>query len=130
MLLIYTLVLSLVVAVLYKLLVNQDEMKRIKEETNELKEKADEAKRNGDIAKMNHYTTEMLKVSSMQFKHNMKPIFTSMFLFMIALSWFGVAFAELVIKTPFAGFQLSWFMWYIIIAIPATSVFRKLMGAM
>ena len=130
MILIYTLILSLVVSVIYKFLTNQDEMKKVKEEMKYFKDKADEAKKSGDMAKMNQYTNDMLKVSSQQFKHTMKPMFASMFVFIIVLGWFGVAFGEVLINTPFAGFQLSWFYWYIIIAIPATMIFRKIMGVM
>jgi len=130
MILVYTLALSLVVAILYKLLTNQDEMKKVKEEMKYFKERADQARKDGDTTKMNQYTNDMLKISSKQFKHTMKPMFASMFVFIIVLGWFGVAFGEVLINTPFAGFQLSWFYWYIIIAIPATMVFRKLMGVM
>jgi len=130
LLLIYTVLLSLVISVLYKLLTDQNAMKNIKEEMNQLKKKADEAKKDGDMAKMNKYTGEMLKVSSQQFKHTMKPMFVSMFVFIIAVGWFGAIFANLVVETPFAGIELSWILWYIIITLPATTVFRKLMGAM
>ena len=130
MILIYTLVLSLIVAMLYKLLTNQDEMKKIKEEMNYFKERSDQARKDGDMAKMNQYTSDMLKMSSKQFKQTMKPMFASMFIFIIVLGWLGATFGEVLITTPFAGFQLSWFLWYIVIAIPATMVFRKLMGVM
>jgi len=130
MLLAYTLALSLVVSLLYRLLTNKEEMKKIKEEMKFFKEKVDEAKKKGDTAGMNQHTNDMLKVSSRQFKQTMKPMFASMFVFLIVLGWFGTMFADMVILTPFAGFQLNWFYWYIIITIPATMIFRKLMGVM
>ena len=214
MILIYTLALSLIVSLMYKFLINQEEMKKIKEEMNYFKEKADEAKRNGDTAKMSQHTSDMLKVSSRQFKQTMKPMFASMFVFILVLGVIGSIFsgisvdletnpdatfsygdaehrvyyekienaegtnmktgvdfnndgefsddeifnqyevfsyedmlwsprspkenvvhfdmlvAETPFPIPFIGRFISWFWWYIIIAIPATMTFRKLMGVM
>ena len=130
MIVVYTLALSLVISVIYKLLTNQDEMKKIKEETEHLKGKADRAKKDGDTASMNKYTSEMLKVSSKQFKITMKPMMASMLVFIVVIGWFGVMFGSVIVNTPFAGFQLDWFWWYIIITLPATMAFRKMMGVM
>jgi uncharacterized membrane protein (DUF106 family) len=130
MLLVYTVILSLVIAILYKILTNQTEADNIKEEMKYFKDKIDEAKKNGDTSKMNQHTTDMLKVSSKQFKITMKPMIASMFVFLIVLGWFGGVFANLVIPTPFAGYELNWFWWYLVITIPATMIFRKLMGVM
>ncbi len=124
--------LSFMLSLLYRFLTNPDEMKRIKKEMKFYKEKSSEAQKAGDKAKANEYMKDMMKASQQQFKQNMKPMMASMLVFFIVLGWMHSTFASVLVQLPvtipFAGNDLGWFWWYILITIPCTMLFRKLLG--
>jgi uncharacterized membrane protein (DUF106 family) len=78
---------SFLIAVLYKVLVNQDEVQKIKDKMNELKEKSEEARDKGNQDQMSEHTQEMMKYSSKQMKMTLKPMAVT-FLIVIPLFWF------------------------------------------
>jgi uncharacterized membrane protein (DUF106 family) len=128
----YSLGLSLLLALLYRFLTNPKELKRIKQELSYYREKVNSAQKVGNDAEVKRLSSEMMKASSAQFKASMKPMFASMIIFFFALGWFSTTFAELAVTLPFAipflGPTLNWFWWYLIITVPATMVFRKALG--
>jgi len=123
--------LSLLMTLASKFLVNQQEMKKAKKDMEFFREKASKAQKAGDLKRSNEYMSEMLKASQRQFRHNMKPMMFSFVLVILAASWFAVAYAEAKILSPvnipFLGNELTWFWWYIIIVLPFSTIFRKLL---
>ena len=129
--LIVSVLLSVVMSVLYRFLVNPEEIRKIKREMEFYKEKANKAQKAGDKAEMSKYTNDMLKLSSKQMGKTMKPMFASMIIFFIALSWLAGTYGEMMVNLPFSIFgftELNWFWWYLIITFPCTILFRKLLG--
>ena len=130
--LVYTLGLSFFIAVIYRLLTKPEEMRRIKENMKQVNEKVKKAQKSGSTEEVNKLTSEMLKGSQEQFRQSMKPMMASMIIFFVFLGWVGAQFAELVVRLPFyipfVGMECGWFMWYIIITLPATFLFRRLLG--
>jgi uncharacterized membrane protein (DUF106 family) len=131
-LLIYSTILSFFIAVVYRLLTKPEKMREIKKEMAFYREKANSAQKSGNKDEANKYSSEMLKMSQKQLKSTMKPMLASMVIFFIALGWFNTVFetlsVTLPVAIPFIGTSLNWFWWYIIITIPATLIFRKLLG--
>lgn len=121
--------LSAVMIVITKILTNQKEIKKIKHEMNFFKEKMDHAKKSGDTTKTEQYMGDMLKASNKQLKHSLKPLFVSMFIFIIALQLLGATYVELVVALPvwipFLGTEVNWFWWYFLTVIPASMFLRK-----
>jgi len=144
LLLIYSIALSLVTSVVYRVMTNPKEMKRVKEDAKFYNEKVKKAQKAGNKEEVDRYTGEMLKASQKQMKMTMKPMFVSMIIFFLVLGTFHTTFADLVIKLPFAlplptwetagipfitiAAELNWFWWYVIITLPCTIVFRKMLG--
>lgn len=93
----YTMILSFILALLYRFLTNPDEMKRIKENTKEIKEKLNRAQKSKDTAQVSALTSEMLKNSQQQFTKSMKPMFASMILFMVFLGWIGAQYGNVIV---------------------------------
>ena len=122
--------LSAVTVTITKFLTNQKEIKKIKNEMNFFKEKMDHAKKSGDTAKTEQYMNDMLKASNKQLKQTIKPLFVSMFIFIIALQFLGSAYADLVVILPvwlpFLGTEVNWFWWYFITVLPMSMLLRKL----
>ena len=144
LLLAYSVILSLVISVIYRVLTNPKEVRRIKEEAKFYNQKVKKAQKAGNKEEVNRYTGEMMKASQKQMKITMKPMLASMVLFLFILGGFHTTFAELLIPLPFslplptwemAGFpfvyltaELNWFWWYVIITLPCTLAFRKALG--
>ncbi len=123
--------LSLLMTLASKFLVNQQEMKKAKKDMEFFRNKASHAQKAGDLKKSNEYMSEMMKASSRQFRHNMKPMLFSFVIVILAASWFAVTYAGVKILSPvnipFLGNELNWFWWYIIIVLPFSTIFRKLL---
>lgn len=131
-LLIISLVLSLVMVIITKLLTNQDVIRGAKREMKFYQDKIKKAQKDGDKAAVSKLSSDMLKASSKQMKQSMKPMFASLIIFVIALGWLTGAYGELLIQLPIAlpilGSELNWFWWYLIIVLPTSFLFRKMLG--
>jgi uncharacterized membrane protein (DUF106 family) len=128
---VWSLGLSLLMTLASRFLANQQEVRKSKKDMEFYRSKATQAQKSGDIKKMNEYTSEMMKASSKQFRLNMKPMMFSFLIVILAASWFAVTYADAKILSPvnipFLGNELNWFWWYIIIVLPFSTIFRKLM---
>lgn len=139
--LIYSLTLSLVLAIIYRLLTKPDEIRRLKEELNDYRKKIKSAQKSGNTQEANKLLSDMMKINQKQLRSNMKPMLVSMILFFVVIGFFRDAFTELVIQLPFVlplfsySFpfilireSIGWFWWYVFITVPCTFLFRKLLG--
>lgn len=143
-LLLYSVVLSLAISVIYRVLTDPNEMRRIKDEAKFYNRKVKKAQKAGNKEEIDRYTAEMLKASQKQMRLTMKPMLVSMVIFLVVLGWFHTAFGTVDITLPFSiplptwdmtgipfvymASNLNWFWWYVIITLPCTMVFRKMLG--
>ena len=130
---VWSLLLSLLMAVVYRTLGKKPaDLRALKARSKELKQRADAAKKAGNQEEANKLLTEMLSLSHEQMKGNMKPMLVSLLVFGAALWWFAREFVALSIPLPFTipliGPAANWFWWYLLITVPATVFFRKLLG--
>jgi len=127
-----SLALSFILSLLYRFLTKPEEMRRIKKEMAYYREKSSEAQKAGNQEKASEYMKESMKLTQSQFKQNMKPMMASMLMFIIILGWmhgeFGSLMVQLPVTVPIAGSDLSWFWWYVLMTLPCTMLFRKLLG--
>ncbi len=130
--LIYTLGMSVVMAVIYRLLTNPEDMRKLKAEMKELNDRIKKAQKSNNTEEVSRLTSELLKGSSKQFHYSMKPMMVSTIIFFVFLYVVLAQFEELVVMLPFSlpflGSQISAFYWYIIIILPSSFLFRKLLG--
>jgi uncharacterized membrane protein (DUF106 family) len=123
--------LSITMTLASKFLANQQEMKKAKGDMEFFRTKASQAQKAGDLKKSNEYMSEMLKASQRQFRSSMRPMMFSFVIVILAASWFASAYADVMILSPvsipFIGSELNWFWWYIIIVLPFSTIFRKLL---
>ncbi len=130
--LIFSLVLSFVIAVIYRILTKPEEIRRIKQDLKFFRKKIKDAQKADNTAEVQKLTNEMLRMSQKQMSLMMKPMFASAIIFFVALGWLHSTFEEVLITLPFPlpflGAELTWFWWYVIITLPATLIFRKALG--
>ncbi|RLJ06510.1 MAG: hypothetical protein DRP18_00640 [Candidatus Aenigmatarchaeota archaeon] len=123
--------LALFSVLLSKFLANQEVLKKAKEEIELYRKKSTEAQKEGDMKKANKYMSEMMKASQKQMRENMKPMMFSFIMFILAFSWLGANYSDLLVSLPFTvpflGKEINWFWWYLIIIIPMSMFFRKIL---
>jgi uncharacterized membrane protein (DUF106 family) len=114
-----------------KLASNQGAIRNLKAEMKSLNEKVKRAQKAGDTKEMNRHSGDLMKLSGKQMQMSMKPMMISMMLFVAVFWFFGAYYTGLVVPSPvnipFIGNQLGWFHWYIIIVLPGSFLFRKLL---
>jgi uncharacterized membrane protein (DUF106 family) len=124
-------VIIFITSVIYKVLINKEEARNIKEEQKEKQERMKELQKTNP-EEANKVMNEMLKLSNKQFKLMMKPMIVSFILIIIILpilpSLFPGAVVNLPFTLPYFGSDFGWLMWYMIVSIPLNSIFRKLLG--
>lgn len=123
--------LSLAMTLASKFLANQSELKKVKKDMEFYREKSTKAQKAGDRKKATEYTSEMLKASQKQFRYTLKPMLFSFMIVIVAASWFGTVYGDVKILSPvnipFLGSELNWFWWYVLIVVPFSTMFRKLL---
>jgi len=130
---IWGIILSLASALISRFLANQQEIKKAKKDMEFYRKKSSEAQKSGDLKKANQYMGEMMKASQQQLRLNFRAMMFSLIVFVIALGWFGTAYADATIASPLPipyvvqEGSMSWFWWYLIIVLPFSTVFRKLL---
>lgn len=139
--LLWSLLLSLILSALYRILTKPGDIKRLKEEMKFYREKSKKAQKEGNTEEVNRLLSETMKVNTKMMKSNMKPMIASLAIFFIALGFLRDTYSTFLIQLPFTlplisySFpfillrdSIGWFWWYILITIPATFIFRKLLG--
>ncbi len=121
--------LSALMIIVTRLLTDQKELKKIKNDMKFFKEKMEKARKSGDTVKAEQFMNEMLKASNKQLKHTMKPLFVSMIVFFGAFQFLGTTYADIVVTLPFAlpflGTKINWFWWYLIVITPSSIFLRR-----
>lgn len=117
----------------YKFLVDQKKMREHKEKVKDIQKRIKEAQKS-DQKKANELMTEMLGLSNKQMMSNFKPMIPGMILVILFLPWVATTFtghgpvAVLPFTLPFFGNDFGWLMWYMLASLPATYMFRKMLG--
>lgn len=117
----------------YKFLVDQKKMREHKEKVKEMQKRIKEAQKT-DQKKANELMTEMLGLSNKQMMTNFKPMIPGMILVILFLPWVADTFtghgpvALLPFSLYYFGNDFGWLMWYMIASLPMTYMFRKMLG--
>lgn len=129
-----------VITLFYRFLVDQKQMKEMKEKQKEIQAKVKELQKTNpsEASKM---TKDMLGISNKIMMLNFKPMLPTMLLVIVVLPWLQHIFPGIVAKIPatipfltlgFPFFKMTngfgWLAWYFVVSIPFTTLFRKLLG--
>ncbi|MBI4016039.1 MAG: TMCO1/EMC3 family protein [Candidatus Aenigmarchaeota archaeon] len=126
------LILVFIYTIFSRFLANQEEVKKLKEEQAALQKKSQELRKTNP-EEANKLSTESLKLSNKMMKLNMKPMFATLLLAVVILPWLSYTFigksiVKLPFELPFIGNYLGWLKWYVLVSIPFSQLFRKLLG--
>lgn len=121
-----------IITLFYKYMINQNAMKEIK---GQVKKYQDEIKKvqKENPEKVKEMMSEMMKLTNKQMKMSFKPMLPTMIFVLLLLPWMASIFAGPIIKVPFywpfvGSNSFGWLIWYVIISVPMTQIFRKILG--
>ncbi len=126
---ILSVMLVFILTLISKKFVDQNVAKQLLEEIKALDRKIKETKDQKESEKL---LDEKMKLISKQMKMSYKSLFAGMIFIIIFLPWFGHVYTQPLIDLPFSlpliGSTVGWLVWYIVVSIPLSLLFRKLLG--
>jgi len=124
-------VIVFIITLFYKVLINQNTVRELKNEQKEKQQRIKELQKTNP-QEANKLLNDVLKLTNKQMRMNTRPMIPTFILVIITLPWLAQLFPEAVVKLPFTlpffGNDFGWLMWYIIISIPLNQLFRRLVG--
>jgi uncharacterized membrane protein (DUF106 family) len=132
-LLLWSIGLSFLISVMYRYAVNQNDMRNLKKNMSLTKERMNKAQKEKDLKKSQEYMNEMMGYSQKQMRMSMIPMMLSMVVvlaafYILLLPLYGAVKVQLPFWLPLFESDFGWLSWYVITGVPATFVFRKLLG--
>lgn len=128
--LILAIIVIFIITLFYKYMINQDEVRKLKDEQKTLQQKMKEVQNNPEETK--RLTTEIFKLSNRQMQMSFKPMIPTLIFAAAILPWMSKTFGSRIVMLPFTlpyfGNDFGWLMWYLIISFPLSILFRKMMG--
>ncbi len=123
--------LSFLFALIYRFTIDIRKMRTLKKKSRELKIKMDEARKKGDHKELKYLWEKSMRLTREQFAMGLKPMMLTLALVVLVFpllkkTYNGVSFA-LPFQIPFVGHDIGWLGLYIIISIPTSMLFRKLL---
>jgi len=123
--------LSFVFSLIYRLAMDVEKMKEIKRKSKKFKKMMDEARKKGDHKELKDLWEKSMKLTHEQFAMSMKPLIFTFALVIVVFpvlkkTYNGVTFA-LPFPLPFVGSHIGWLGMYIIVSVPTSMLFRKLL---
>lgn len=119
---------------LNKKFLGNENAKLLKKKMQDIREKMLSAQKMGDSKTVNKCMKEIMKINSQYFKFTLKPLAISMVLVILILPWLRSNYSGNVMVTipqtlpAVGGFEISWFIWYIICSFSLSLVVRKIIG--
>jgi len=122
---------TFVITLFYKYMVDQNKVKQLKADIKAMQEKIKEVQKS-DPKEANKMMGDMFKLTNQQMILNFKPMLPAMVIVFALLPWMAKIFISPIVQLPFSlpffGNDFGWLMWYLIISIPLTQLFRKALG--
>ncbi len=126
-------IVTFLVALGYKYLMDSTKMNEIKTQQKEKQQKLNELQKTNP-QEASKVMNELLALNSSMFRLNMKPLLVTSLIALALLPWMGFVFKQPIAQIPFSlpfpfnGDKLGWLAWYIIISVPLNQLFRKFLG--
>lgn len=117
--------------------VDQGEMKTLKEKMAKYQEKVKAAQQENDTKELNKASKEMMGLQSTMMSKSMKPMLYTMLPIIVLFGWLrqypdlqnfvnGQGYLIMLpFALPFFGTKLGWLGWYIMCSFPTSSLMRK-----
>jgi uncharacterized membrane protein (DUF106 family) len=129
----FSFVLTLLIAIINKFLVNRKVMKEVKTKMTEIRENLSKAQKSNDTEAVNKYMSEYMSINTQYMKQTFKSLLISiivimLFLPLLNLQYKGVTVLNLPFPLPIVGTKSGWFLWYFIVSLSTSIIFKKIIG--
>ena len=131
--LIFSAVVSLIINLCYKFLVDPEKARTIKNRIRELSVEMREKQKTGNIEDVNALMSEMMKNNMEHMKLTFKPMIASFLPVMLILPWLNYNYSSLMVRMPLSlpiignVIPFGWLGWYFVSSIPFVLMTRKLL---
>ena len=129
--LIISAIITFIITMSYRFLMNQDKLREIKNKQKENQERIKELQKTNP-KEASDLLNSTMALSRHQLGLSMKPMLLTLIIVSIILPWMAYEFPGIIVKLPFylPYFEndFGWLMWYIIISVPLGQTFRKILG--
>lgn len=124
---------TILITVINRLLVNQTLIKSLKKRMEEIRDDLSKAQKSGESEKANKFLNEMLEINNQYMKQMFKALTVSIIVVILFLPWVqfkysGITVAKLPMAMPYIGNEMGWFWWYLIVSLSIGWSTRKLLG--
>lgn len=129
--LVLAVIITFIITIFYRYMIDQAAMARLRAEIKDMQENIRRLQKS-DPEAANRQMAEMLKLTNKQLRMSLKPMLPTMIFVLALLPWMGAVFTGPVVLLPFSlpffGADFGWLMWYILLSIPLSGLFRKILG--
>jgi len=131
--LIFSFVLTLIITLINRFVVNRKVMGEVKKKMTEIRENLSKAQKDKDTEAINKHMSEYMSINTQYMKQTFKSLIVSivvilLFLPVLNLKYKGVVVAQLPFTLPIVGDNSGWFFWYFIISLSTSIIFKKIIG--
>jgi uncharacterized membrane protein (DUF106 family) len=113
------------VTLLSKYLVNQEYVKKLNEERKALQEKMKNSNSQEDVSK---YTKELFAYNMKIMNANKWAMLASLLIFVLIFGWMAETFlGKVLITIPVVNITFGWLMYYIILSLIYSAIFKKIL---
>jgi uncharacterized membrane protein (DUF106 family) len=113
------------VTLLSKYLVNQEYVKKLNEERKALQEKMKNSNSQEDVSK---YTKELFAYNMKYMNANKWAMLASLLIFVLIFGWMAETFlGKVLITIPVVNITFGWLMYYIILSLIYSAIFKKIL---
>ena len=122
-----------IIIIVNRLIVNKKFIDQIRLRMEQLKESITQAQKDNDKENLQKFVNELMQVNGNYMKHSFKMIIASLVIVSIFLPWLGFKYAAASVGIPFSlpfiGEHLTWLYWYVLVSFLVGWLARKLFGA-
>lgn len=95
---IYSVIVLVIINIFYRILINQNDAKQLKEKTKELNKQMKEAQKAGNKEEVNKALSEVMRQNSKLMKMTMKPMIISFIIVILLLPWLADTYGDRMIS--------------------------------
>lgn len=131
---IYATLISFLVTLPYRFLLDQKKIKEIREKIHEISNKIKEEQKSGNMEKANELLIQSMKLNNEMMRLTFKPMILAFIIVILFLPWIAHEYGSVVIKLPFRlplignTFPFNWIGWYIVSSFTMSKIFRIVLG--
>ncbi len=130
---IFSAMVTVVILVGNRLIINKSFVDEIRKRMEQLKENITQAQKEGNKDNLQKNMNELMQANNKYMMHSFRTLIISLIVIALLLPWLSYRYSTAVINLPlglpFFGSQISWIYWYVLVSFAVGWGIRKIFGA-